>query len=106
MAEQNNLHCYKGEAFTPTFTMSPVEDITGWTVVGTVKRHSSDAVALLTISGSITDASGGVFIVSFTAANTTTLGPGTFAYDVWRTNAGSEAVLSIGILEVMPEVRV
>jgi hypothetical protein len=105
MAITNKLECFRGEAFYPSFTLLTPEDITGWTLVMSIKEFLTDSVALVTATGAPTDAANGVFAVLLTAAQTL-LAPGDYHYDIWRTNAGSECVLSIGVLKIKPEVRV
>ena len=100
----NDLKIYKGEAPTFSFTMSPVVDITGWTISMTVKRKGTDTSALLSVSGTIVNGPAGTFTVALTTTQTkTTLGVGQFAYDIQRTTSGSENVLSIGRVSVRQE---
>ena len=42
----------------------------------------------------------------FSVSTMNTLPANTYNYDVWRTDSGSEAVLSIGQVQVRPSVRV
>lgn len=100
----NDLMVYKGEAPTLSFTMSPVVDITGWTLTMTVKRVGTDTSALVSVAGTIVSGTNGTFTVALTSTQTkTTLGIGLFAYDVQRTNSGSETVLSVGRLVIKQE---
>lgn len=99
-----DITLWKGEAPTLTFTLSPVVDATLWTVTFTVKRRATDAAALVSIGGTITSGPSGIFTIALTSVQTkTTLGVGLFAYDVQRTNAGSENVLSVGRLVIKQE---
>lgn len=105
MAELNDISCYKGEAVALTFTMTPLTDITGWTIAFTVRNNATDAVALLSKAATLTTPLSGIFTVNLTSTETkTTLGTGTFAYDAQRTDPASEAVLSIGTLDIVQEV--
>lgn len=105
MAVANDITFYKGEAVALVFTMTPTTDITGWTIVMTIRNNATDSVTLLSVTGVLTTPASGIFTLSLTSAQTkTTLGVGTFAYDIQRTDAASEAVLSIGSLFVTQEV--
>lgn len=104
MATTNNITCFKGEAVVFTFTMSPTTDITGWHISFTLKANAPDSVTLLTVAGVITaPAASGIFTISMTHAQTN-IAVGAYAYDVQRTDSGSEAVLSIGHLNIVQEV--
>lgn len=100
----NHLKTYVGEAYAPTFTMAPVEDITGWAIVFTLRKIIGDPV-LLSIAAVIVTATAGKFRVTITAAQTDSLALGDYAYDVQRTDTGNETVLSIGTFTVLPDVK-
>lgn len=104
MAQLNNVGCYLGEAIALTFTIKPLTDITGWTIKLTIKNNATDVGQLLQVAAVLTTPASGIFTCSLTHAQTLTLGVGTYAYDVQRTDSGSEAVLSIGSLTVSQEV--
>ena len=105
MAITNNIAFYKGEAVTLALVMSPVVEIGGWTVVLTVRRQPTDVAAVLSVAGTVTDGPNGAFQVVLTHAQTgTTLTTGTYFYDIQRTNAGFETVLSLGKITVLQEV--
>lgn len=103
-------------------------NITGWTLAFTVRRGYINAagelirpdgagwdvtgedpdVLLTKTSGSgitITDAPGGVLTIAVTDTDTLALEVDDLAYDVWRTDNGSEALLTHGNLRVKPAVR-
>ena len=109
MAEINDIEFYKGEAIALVFTMTPLTDITGWTIEMNVKYDATDTAVLLTIAATITTAAAGIFTVNLTSAQTKTLytsaGGRPLAYDVQRTDAAAEAVLSIGSLSILQEVK-
>lgn len=97
---------YRGEDVTLNFTMTPLTDITGWTMSFRVKAKLEDASVLLgPINASITTAAAGTFSVPLTAAQTSTLPVGTYDYDVWRTDSGSAATLDLGKLTVKGSVK-
>jgi hypothetical protein len=95
----------RGEDVLLTVTMTPTTDITGWTLTFTMKQYFGDAAALITKSGSITSAVGGIFTITINSADTATLDPGSYQYDIWRTNTGYATVLTQGILKLLPETR-
>ena len=97
---------YRGEDLALNFTMTPLTDITGWTMSCRVKPAGADSPILLTISATITSAPAGTFAVAVTAAQTTTLPAGAYSYDVWRTDSGSAAVLALGTLTMAGTVKV
>lgn len=105
MSQTNNISAFRGEAVTLQFTLVPTTDITGWTMTFTLKRDAQDPSALLSVSGVITSAAGGIFTVSLTGTQLT-LDAGIYVYDVWRTNSGYETVLSDGTFTVKQPVRV
>lgn len=105
MATTQNLEWFRGEDITLNFTMSPVVDITGWTISFRIKPPGSDN-ALLVVAGTITVAASGTFAVALTAAQTTTLSPGTYAYDTWRTDSGAATALTLGTVTVKASSRV
>lgn len=104
MAQLNNVSCYKGEAIVIGVTMSPVVDITNWTIVFTLKASPGASPAILAKSGTVVNGPQGKFSVNLTAADTAQL-PQAYAYDIWRTDSGTETVLSIGSFTILQEVR-
>ncbi|MDE2102181.1 MAG: hypothetical protein KGL39_33355 [Patescibacteria group bacterium] len=91
-------------AVTPT-------SISGWSLQMNIKVSPADAVDKLILdTGSnagitITDSTNGNFTVAITAAQTTTLGVGTFVWDVWRTDTGSNDLLATGTMQITGSVR-
>lgn len=105
MATINNLEIFKGEAPTLNFTMSPVVDITGWTITMTIRVNANDAAVVLTKTpATIILAAAGTFKFTLSSAETKALSVGNYAYDIQRVDAGSESVLSIGDLAIIQEV--
>lgn len=101
------LLVYRGERVSVTFTMTPAESIAGWTLVFTVAAAFDQAPPkLLTVTPTIVDGPNGVLRVDLTAAQTAGLAVGHYAFDLWRTNPGSEEVLALGAFLVEPNVRV
>lgn len=95
----------RGEDVILNFTMTPLTDITGWTISCRIKRALADPITLVTITASITSAAAGTFAVALGATQTSTLSAGTYVYDVWRTNPGAAAGLAIGSVLVKGTVK-
>jgi len=74
-----------GQDGTWTVTLSPPEDVTGWTVSTTVRMYNGGPV-LITKTPSVSDPMG-VFVTAFDAADLT-LTPGAYVIQLHRTNAG------------------
>ena len=101
MATFGDFTVFKDTDVTLTVTLSPVVDITGWTL-SMVVRKQYGATAAMTIAGVITGATTGVFTFAIADTDTENLDTGAYVYDVLRTTAGSETVLASGILNIMP----
>ena len=97
---------YRGEDVTITFTMTPTTDISGWTIAGTFRQAPQQGPVLFTVAGSVTSAVAGIFTLSIAAATTASLPANLYAYDVWRTDSGSAANLSTGLMRVLGSSRV
>jgi hypothetical protein len=113
MASLQNLTLYQGEAAVFTFTLNPVVNLTGWAITFTVTPGLGNTTVLIqkTVGAGVTltNPSGGTFTVQLASGDTNAAdrvpGAGLFAYDLWRTNAGSETLLFTGMFFVLPEVR-
>ena len=106
MAAKQEISIYRGEDIDLNFTMSPVADITGWTIVFTLAERLGNPTKILNgISGTVTSGPDGTFTVSLTSAQTT-ITPGDYWYDVWRTDSGNKRVLAVGKFYVEDEVRI
>lgn len=105
-----DLTLYKGARQKVTFTMAPVEDITGWSILATIRKSVKEAptlAPLVTIAATITNAAGGVFTIEFLAAHTQGLPTGDYSWDVWRTNVGNEEPLMVpSTLSLLRSARV
>ncbi len=103
-----NFSFYKGEDVVITDTMDPTTAISGWSLQFTLRKNYGDPSPLLTKTiGSgitVTDATNGVFTIALADADTVNLAPGAYVYDIERTNAGNRTVLTIGVLNILPEV--
>ena len=97
---------YKGEAALLTFTRVSAVDITGWTLVFDLKRYHGDSSSLVTVTPTLTTPTSGIFTVALTATHTgTTMGTiQSYPWNVWRTDSGSEQLLSIGLCSLLEKV--
>lgn len=102
MARWNDVSFFIGEEIDLVCTTAPVEDITGWTIVLTLRTVIAIAT-VLSLTAALTTPEDGVFTVSFSHAQTLAL-RGSYRYDISRTNTGAQAVLSIGSITVAPSV--
>ncbi len=100
MAVTNNFVMYKGEdillkfdVYSATSTSTKV-DPTGYTTLFSWKLNAEDTSALFTVAGAVTSCH-----IEVTVASCQTLSLSSqlnYAHDLWRTDAGSLACLSIG----------
>jgi len=106
MATLNDIECYKGEAITLLCTMSPVVDITGWTITMTIRLNDEpdSGIVLQKTPGTLVAPTSGQFSFALSKAETVALNAGIFAYDMQRVDGSSEANLSIGTFTVKPSV--
>lgn len=88
------------------FIMTPLTDISGWTISFELKSQATDTTALLTIAASLTTPTLGLFTVTVSAAQTLTLLAGQYVYDVWRTDTGFADALALGSFAMKSSVRV
>lgn len=101
MASSDIISIFRGEDLDLNFTLDPAEDITGWTIVFTARTDSG----VLTKPGTVVDGPNGKFDVTLDDVDTDGVKPGHYAYDVWRTDTGSERVLAIGTLKILAVIR-
>ena len=92
-----SLQIYQGEDKVFSFTLSPVVDITGFTLSFDVKDATTQ---IITRVPAITSGPAGTFTVTLIDTNTDAIRTGIYTYDVWRTNTGFETVLAIGTFTV------
>ena len=109
-AAQLELELYWGETWIGAGThrassAGAVIDISGWTIVLTLKHRASDTDVALTVNGAIVSGPSGTYTVTLTAAQTRSLQYGDYHCDIWRTNAGSETLMGIGRLTVLPPIK-
>jgi hypothetical protein len=106
MAINQSITIGQGEDIILSFTMKPKTNITGWTFEFTVVNQLGNVTKLISTGGSITNGPLGKFSIILTSAQTQTFAPATYQYDVWRTNAGNERILSIGPFIVEANARI
>ena len=100
MADIENLEIYQGADKTFVHTQTGT-NIAGWTLSAVVRRHKEHmGTALITVAGNLTDPGNGVSTITFAATDTDDLPPGVYYWAYWRTNAGSENVLSEGTFTI------
>lgn len=97
------IEIYLGEDAVLTFTMSPVENITGWTIGFTVEGSAPEKI--IEKNAVVTDGPGGVFTVTLAAVDSESLAPGSYQYDVWRMDTGSRRVLALGSFRILDVAR-
>lgn len=97
---------YRGEARRVTFTMSPVENITAWSLKLTVTKGTNKTTKVLgPLTMTIVDGPNGIFRYDFTEEQLD-LSPVTYRFDVWRDNEGLEQAKAIGNFVVLGNSRV
>jgi hypothetical protein len=75
----------------------------GWEATG---EDTTAIISKVTGSGiTTTDALTGQIQIEVTAADTLLLDADDYSYDLFRTNAGAEAPLTVGTIRVLPSVR-
>ena len=105
MASTASVTMYRGEEVLLNFTLVPVEDISGWTILLTVAKAQDSATKYFAKAGAIVDAVNGEFSVAIDPVDTAGLKAGSYFYDVWRMDAGAERVLAAGAFVVTGNAR-
>lgn len=108
---QLSLTAYAGEDYVATGThvtsavnTTPV-NIAGWTIKATIRNRPGDAnPSLLQVAATVTNGPAGLYTVSLSATQTTALGVGNFAIDIWRTDPGANTEMAIGTLAILQPV--
>jgi len=93
---------FQGMHQTSATNTTPI-NITGWTIVFTARL--ANGAVLFSKACSIVVAGSGTYSFSVTAADTTVT-PGNYNGDIWRTDSGSETIMAQGILTINSDVRV
>jgi hypothetical protein len=95
MSISAKLNFFQGEDVTLTFSMTPPQDITGWTLTCTVKNQLGGTTQF-TVTPTILDTGRGVFQAVWGRSNTSGLTPGDYVWDVRRTDTNNNTVLAHG----------
>ena len=101
MPSNQDISIYRGQDIDLSFTMSPVEDISGWDIEFNLRGVG----VLVTVAATIDDGTDGIFVISLLDTHTDALTPGIYDYDVWRTDADVEFPLAIGKLTLLGVAR-
>lgn len=90
------------EAAKLEIEMTPAGDITGQTYELNIRKQDPDGTLVLHLTTfTVENITIGLFAFFLTSAQTgTVIGPGDFAYDVWRIDTGNEKRLVWGFLTV------
>ena len=104
MATTADIEFHKGEDVVITVTMDPLVVVTGWTIQFKMRR-AFDQTVLVTKSASLTNPTSGIFTITIARADTQALDARQYVYDITRTDSGQQAVLTIGNLNLLPEVN-
>lgn len=99
-----SISIYRGEEVTLHFSMVPPRDITGWVISFTVAKNYNNPSKLFQITATITSGPNGTFDVIITSIQSD-IEPGTFVYDIFRTNPGFLRILSVGEFILRPDAR-
>jgi len=106
MAVKADISFFKGEDVTIEDTVTG-KNITGWALACAVARGYGQTAEFTKTVGAgitITDGANGVFQISIDDTDTDALDSGGYVWDVKRTDAGQEAVLTYGDLDLKPKV--
>ena len=92
---------WQGEDITLTFTRAAATTISGWTIVGYLRKYHDDSDPTLTISASIVSNTSGIFTLALTAAQTAALALQGYTMEIWRTDSGSVTLMSTLLLSML-----
>jgi hypothetical protein len=104
MPELQWIEVAAGEAWERVVSPNtpPVGGIGSWTLRFVVKKDFGDP-AIITKVPPVVNPTAGTFKAQGTSAETkTTLGPGTWAWEAWRTDSGGETRVAFGHLVITP----
>lgn len=101
MAINQPITIFRGEDVQLRFTMSPVEDVTGWAVLLFVETDGCHTE----FQGQVEDGPNGVFAFDIPAETTDGWSARKHRYDVWRSGGGLNEVLSAGPFIVRSTAR-
>jgi hypothetical protein len=102
MTAPGQLQFLQGEDVNVTWTMSPIVNITGWTIVFYVGGVANSI--RLQIACTVSNGPAGIFTALIPDADTATLDSGLYAFEVRRTDSGYNTVLSNGAINLVAAV--
>lgn len=105
MSVVQSISLFRAEAITLNFTVQPVEDITGWTILFTAANTFNVSEKIIQITAVIMDGAAGRFTIPINSIQTD-IPPDMYVYDVWKTSPGEARCLSIGNFEIHTNARV
>lgn len=94
------IEMFQGEDRVPEFRVTPVEDITGWTIEMFIGLST-----VVTKPGFPIDAPSGKYGTPIARADTLSEEAGDYEFEVWRTDALLNRVLAVGTLLLKEAVR-
>jgi hypothetical protein len=87
------------------FTLTPLLDVTGWTISFTLKDSlGGNTQTGFPTTATIVDGPRGRFRVSIPSSATSSIPVGRYVWDVRRTDSGNRATLADGYLDLKQEV--
>lgn len=103
MLQATNIDLYVGEDYLQPFVVSREDGVTysninGWTIQLFVSRPRQSSDILLTKTALIDDGANGKCSVAFDRADTVSLPPGDYSYNLAHTDDGENYVLTYGYL--------
>jgi hypothetical protein len=99
----SNLVFTRGEDITVYFQLTPVVDITGWTLnMNLAPGYAVDTV--LTKAPTVIDGPRGRFSVAIANADTSSLTVGRYVWDIRREDSGHATTVADGIIDLRQEV--
>jgi hypothetical protein len=103
MSISSNLVFYAGEDIVLNFQMTPVQDITGWTITWKAALGLGGTIEI-SESASIIDGPRGRFQVTIASAATASLAVGRYVWDARREDSGNVATLADGYMDLKQPV--
>jgi len=98
------IEIFRGEDVELDFTLDPVENVSGWTMILSVARREG-AAPLIEKTLTIVSAAAATFTQSLEAADSADLDVGSYRWSVWRTNTGSARVYARGEFRISASVE-
>jgi hypothetical protein len=102
-----NIDIYRGARKTINFTLQGSGDITGWTIGATVKAVDTSGkptgAPVMALVGTVTSGPTRKFSITVTETDST-IQPGDYAWDVWRTTGVKYPLMPPSQLRILPSV--